>query len=143
MNTMRIEKAYKAMGFELTTEITPVEADLGRFVDWSGEFQGKEASEERLAMGDDIEMILVYCEVDTTDNDCRGNEPVYDGDELIGLTTSGTWGHTTGRGLAFAYVKPQYKAPGTRFEVQLMSDRRPAMVLDGPAYDPDNEKPRA
>ncbi len=143
MNTMRIEKAYKAMGFELTTEITPVEADLGRFVDWSGEFQGKKASEERLAMGDDIEMILVYCEVDTTDNDCRGNEPVYDGEELIGLTTSGTWGHTTGRGLAFVYVKPQYKVPGTRFEVQLMSDRRPAMVLDGPAYDPNNEKPRA
>ena len=143
MNTMRIEKAYKAMGFELTTEITPVEADLGRFVDWSGEFQGKRASEERLAMGDDIEMILVYCEVDTTDNDCRGNEPVYDGEELIGLTTSGTWGHTTGRGLAFAYVKPQYKAPGTRLEVQLMSDRRPAIVLDGPAYDPNNEKPRA
>ena len=143
MNAMRIEKAYKAMGFELTTEITPVEADLGRFVDWSGEFQGKKAAEKRRAMGDDIEMILVYCEVDTTDNDCRGNEPIYDGDDLIGLTTSGTWGHTVGRGLAFAYVAPQYKAPGTRFEVQLMGDRRPAMVLDGPAYDPDNEKPRA
>ena len=143
MNTMRIEKAYKAMGFELTTEITPVEADLGRFVDWSGDFQGKQAAEARLAQGDDIEMILVYCEVDTDDNDCRGNEPVYDGDDLIGLTTSGTWGHTVGRGLAFAYVKPQYKAPGTRFEVQLMSDRRLAVVLDGPAYDPNNEKPRA
>ena len=143
MNTMRIEKAYKAMGFELTTEITPVEADLGRFVDWSGEFQGKRAAEERLAQGDDIETILVYCEVDTDDNDCRGNEPVYDGDDLIGLTTSGTWGHTVGRGLAFAYVKPRYKAPGTRFDIQLMSDRRPAVVLDGPAYDPNNEKPRA
>ena len=143
MNTMRIEKAYKAMGFELTTEITPVEADLGRFVDWTGEFQGKQAAEERLALGDDIEMILVYCEVDTDDNDCRGNEPVYDGDDLIGLTTSGTWGHTVDRGLAFAYVKPRYKAPGTRFDVQLMSDRRPAVVLDGPAYDPNNEKPRS
>ena len=143
MNTMRIEKAYKAMGFELTTEITPVEADLGRFVDWTGEFQGKQAAEQRLALGDDIEMILVYCEVDTDDNDCRGNEPVYDGDDLIGLTTSGTWGHTVDRGLAFAYVKPRYKAPGTRFDVQLMSDRRPAVVLDGPAYDPNNEKPRS
>ncbi len=143
MNTMRIEKAYKAMGFELTTEITPVEADLGRFVDWSGQFQGKEASEARRAMGDDIEMILVYCRVDTADNDCRGNEPVYDGDELIGLTTSGTWGHTVGYGLAFAYVAPQYRAPGTRFEVQLLGDRLPAVVLDDAAYDPANEKPRA
>lgn len=143
MNTMRIEKAYKAMGSELTTEITPIEADLGRFVDYSTDFIGKAATEERVAMGDEIDMILVYCEVDTDDNDCRGNEPVYAGDEMIGLTTSGTWGHTVDKSLAFAYVKPMYKSPGTTFEIQLMGDRRPATVLDGAAYDPTSERTRA
>jgi dimethylglycine dehydrogenase len=143
MNAMRIEKAYKAMGSELTTEITPVEADLGRFVDYSTEFIGKAATERRLAMGDDIEMICVYCEVDADDNDCRGNEPIYVGDERIGLTTSGTWGHTVGKSLAFAYVKPEYKAPGTRFEIQMLGDRRRATVLAEPAHDPKNERLRA
>ncbi len=148
MNTMRIEKAYKAMGTELTTEITPVEADLGRFVDYSSDFIGKQATEERLALGDDIEMILVYCQVDTdtdptTGNDCRGNEPIYDGDRRIGLTTSGTWGHSVGMGLAFAYVEPAYKAPGTTFEIQLLGQRRTATVMADAAYDPGNERPRA
>ncbi len=157
MNTMRIEKAYKAMGTELTTEITPVEADLGRFVDHTTDFIGKPATEARLAKGDDIDMILVYCEVAepedgsparTADgrpaaNDCRGNEPIHDGDRLIGLTTSGTWGHTVGKGLAFAYVEPRYKQPGTTFEIKLLGERRRATVLANAAYDPTNEKPRA
>jgi dimethylglycine dehydrogenase len=143
MNVMRIEKGYKAWQSELTTEITPVEAGLGRFVDDSGDFVGKAACDERQALGDGIEMLLVYCEVDAADNDCRGNEPVYADGELTGLTTSGTFGHTVGRSLAFAYVKPAHRAPGTELEIQLMGERRKATVLADPAYDPENERPRA
>ncbi|MGI9607265.1 MAG: FAD-dependent oxidoreductase [Acidimicrobiales bacterium] len=143
MNCMRIEKAYKAMGSELTTEITPVEADLGRFVNYDLDFQGKAAAQKRLAMGDDIDEILVYCEVDATDNDPRGNEPVYYGGEHVGLTTSGTYAHSVGTSLAFAYVHPRCKAPGTELEIALMGERRPARVLADAAYDPANEKPRA
>ena len=143
MNCMRIEKAYKAMGSELTTEITPVEADLGRFVNYDIDFQGKAATEERLAMGDDIEMILVYCSVDTVDNDPRGNEPVYCDGELVGLTTSGTYGHSVGTSLFFAYVDPKCKAPGTELEIKMMYELRPATVLANAAYDAANEKPRA
>ena len=143
MNCMRIEKAYKAMGSELTTEITPVEADLGRFVNYDLDFQGKAATQERIAMGDDIEMILVYCSVDATDNDPRGNEPVYCNGEHVGLTTSGTYGHSVGTSLAFAYVDPKCKAPGTALEIKMMGDLRAATVLADAAYDPSNEKPRA
>ena len=148
MNVMRIEKAYKAMGSELTTEITPVEADLGRFVNYDSDFQGKAASEARLAKGvDNLEMILVYCEVeeakDTSPNDCRGNEPIYDGDELVGLTTSGAYGHSVDKSLAFAYVHPRLREPGSTFEIQLQGERRSATVLADAAYDPQNAKPRA
>ena len=144
MNVMRIEKAYKAWQSELTTEITPVEADLGRFVDYSSDFIGKAATEERLALGDDIQWILVYCEVDTDDNDCRGNEPVRAADgRIIGLTTSGAYGHSVGKSLAFAYVEPAFKDPGTEFDIQLMGELRKAKVLAEPAYDPKNEKLRA
>ncbi len=142
MNVMRIEKGYKAWQSELTTEITPVEADLDRFVDWSGDFVGKAACEQRRALGDDISTILVYCQVDADDTDCRGNEPVYAGDDLIGLTTSGAYGHTVGKSLAFAYVEPAHRAPGTQLDIQLMGERRSATVLAQPAYDPTNEKLR-
>ena len=142
MNVMRIEKAYKAMGSELTTEITPVEADIGRFVDDSNAYLGQAAVADRRSMGDDIEMICVYCEVDADDNDCRGNEPIYAGDEQIGLTTSGAYGHSVGKSLAFAYVTPQYKEPGSQFEIQLMGERRAATVLAEPAWDPKSERLR-
>jgi dimethylglycine dehydrogenase len=135
------------MGSELTTEITPVEADLGRFVDYDSEFIGKAATLAHLEHRDDLDMILVYCEVDTdidpvTGNDCRGNEPIFDGDRRIGLTTSGCWGHSVGKGLAFAYVEPGYAQPGSTFDVQLLGERRQATVLADAAYDPANEKPR-
>jgi dimethylglycine dehydrogenase len=142
MNCMRLEKAYKAMGSELTTEITPVEADLGRFVNYDIDFQGRAATQKRVGMGDDIEMILVYCSVDTSDNDPRGNEPVYWHGRRVGLTTSGTYGHSVGTSLAFAYVEPQCKAPGTELEIKMMGEMRPAKVLADAACDPNNDKLR-
>ena len=59
MGVMRLEKAYKAFGLELTTEITPVEARLGRFVSWEKDFQGKEASVARRDQKGPLEMVLV------------------------------------------------------------------------------------
>jgi len=148
MNTMRIEKAYKAWGSELTTEITPVEADLGRFVDLDRDFLGRDAIlARRTQAGDDnsgLDMILVYAEVDTTDSDCRGNEPCYGpGDsDVMGVTTSGTWGHTVGKSLCFAYVAPGYATAGSTFEIRLFNERHTATVLDAPAHDPTNERLR-
>jgi dimethylglycine dehydrogenase len=49
MNAMRIEKGYKAWGSELTTEITPVEARLNRFVNMNKDFLGKSVVEERFS----------------------------------------------------------------------------------------------
>ena len=148
MNTMRIEKAYKAWGSELTTEITPVEADLGRFVDLDRDFLGRDAILARHtqagADNSGLDMILVYAEVDTTDSDCRGNEPCYGpGDsDVMGVTTSGTWGHTVGKSLCFAYVAPGYATTGSTFEIRLFNEHHTATVLDAPAHDPANERLR-
>lgn len=141
MNVMRMEKAYKAWGAELTTEITPIEADIGRFVDYTKDFKGKHATMARSR--EDLQWILVYAEVDADDADCRGNEPVYDGDRMIGLTTSGTYGHTVGKSLAFAYVAPEFSMPGSQFDVDILGDCRRATVLAGAAFDPENRRPRA
>ncbi|MGI9646472.1 MAG: glycine cleavage T C-terminal barrel domain-containing protein, partial [Ilumatobacteraceae bacterium] len=143
MNVMRIEKAYKAMGSELTTEITPVEADLGRFVDYDTDFIGKAATVARRDQDEPLSMHLVYAEVDADDADCLGNEPVFDGERIMGITTSGAFGHTVGHSLAFAYVDPAFTEPGSTFDIQIMGKRCAARVLDGAAYDPDNLAPRA
>ena len=99
MNAMRMEKGYKAWGSELTTEITPIEARLERFVDFDGEFIGRKAAVERRDQDEPLSMVLVYCEVDAADSDVRGNEPAFapGGEAVVGIATSGAWGHAVGK----------------------------------------------
>ena len=86
---------------------------------------------------------LVYLSVETTDSDCMGNEPVYACERLVGLTTSGAFGHAAGKSLAFAYVDAGMAAPGTVLEIALFAQRHKAVVLADAAYDPANERLRA
>ena len=136
MNSLRMEKAYKGWGSELTTEITPVEAGLERFVDFSKSFIGREATLSRKLLG--INTKLVYLEVDADDTDCLGNEPVLNGEQIIGVTTSGAYGHSVRKSLAFAYVHPQYADTGTNFEIRILGQNCSVTVLKEAAYDPQN-----
>ncbi len=141
VNAMRMEKAYKAWGAELTTEITLIEADMDRFVDFEKEnFIGREATLARKKEG--VNIRLVYVSVDTDDADPAGNEPVFDDDRIIGVTTGGAYGFTVGKSLAFAYVEPEYASPGSQFEIEILGSRRRATVLAEPAYDPENRRLR-
>jgi dimethylglycine dehydrogenase len=141
LNSLRMEKAYKGLGAELTNEITPVEADIMRFVKRDKEFVGKAAVESVLQ--GEIATKIVYGEMDATDSDVRGGEPVFDGDRVIGVTTSGGYGHSVGKSLFFAYVEPGLADDGAQFEIEVLGERRPATVLAEPAYDPENEVLRA
>ena len=66
---------------------------------------------------------------------------VLDG-EVIGSTTSIAMGHSVGRILAFAYIKPAANSPGQQLEVVIANAPRAAVVLGAAAYDPNSERPR-
>ncbi len=140
VNAMRMEKGYRAWGSELTTEITPIEAGLHRFVKLDKKFIGHSVVQSRKDNGVDLQ--LVYVTVDTDNADPLGNEPVYDGERIIGISTSGAYGYTVQRTIAFAYVESKYAAIGTEFDVAVLGDRRSAVVIDEPIYDPENERLR-
>ncbi|MAM30990.1 MAG: hypothetical protein CL411_01030, partial [Acidimicrobiaceae bacterium] len=55
----------------------------------------------------------------------------------------GAFGHSVGKSLGFVFVTPEYEAPGSTFEIQMLGVRRRATVLAEPAYDPTNEAIRA
>ena len=141
VNSLRMEKAYKAWGLELTTELTPVEGELDRFVDMDGPFIGKDAVAKRAR--DNISTRLVYLSVDAVDADAHGNEPVYANGRLVGLTTSGAYGYAMEQSIAFAFVDPDQAEPGTELEVAILGRRCRARVLNEPLYDPRNQRLRA
>jgi len=140
VNSMRLEKGYKAWSSELTNELNLLEADMERFfAAKKDDFTGKAAT---LAQAPRPYKI-VYAELDATDTDARGGEPVLAGGRCIGVTTSGGYGHRVRKSLLFACVDPAHAAPGSTFTVLLSAEERRARVLAAPAFDPDNTRMRA
>ena len=142
VNSLRLEKAYRGWGAELTNEVTMTDADMARFLKLDKEdFVGKQATLEQKA--EERTLQLVYFEVDATDSDIRGNEPIFSGDDVVGLTTSGGFGHFTEKSLGFGYVPPDLSKPGTKLHVGLLDDRREITLLADAVHDPANERLRA
>jgi dimethylglycine dehydrogenase len=136
------EKAYYSWGVELINEITMIEAGMERFVDFNkGDFVGRDALLQR--QQEALAWNIAYVEVAAVDADVRGGEPVLVGDRVIGVTTSGAYGHAVQKSLAFAYVPPEYAAPGTTFDIEILGRLRPAQVLAEAAYDPHNKRLRS
>jgi dimethylglycine dehydrogenase len=142
VNSLRMEKAYRGWGAELTNEVTMLDAAMERFIKFDkDDFVGKDATLRQREQG--LAMRLVYFEVEATDSDVRGGEPIFDGDSCIGVTTSGGYGHCAQKSLGFGYVDPAYSRPASRFMVELLGEARTATVLEQPAYDPANQRLRA
>jgi len=136
VNTLRIEKGYRGMGTELTNEITLIEADCQRFyAPDKGAFKGREATEAVRERGAAIR--LVYGEVAATDCDIYGGEAVMQGERVVGVCTSGGFGHATGKSLTFAYVEAD---AGDGLEVVILGERRALTLHAEPVWDPTNAR---
>lgn len=139
LDSMRMEMGYRGWGSELTNELTLIEAGMERFSGASKpDFTGKAAM---LAAPDRFRIVLG--EVDAADVDPRGAEPVMVGEACVGLTTSGAYGHRTGKSLFFACVPHEQAATGSAFDILLQGQRRPARVIEAAPFDPDNSRMKA
>ena len=65
------------------------------------------------------------------------------GDEVVGLVTSGGFGYRIGKSIALAYVRTDLAVEGTELEVEILGERRRAVVSREPIYDPENARLRA
>ena len=144
MNSLRLEKGYRAWGADLTTERTPIEAGLGHLVRTdSREFVGREALLARTASADAWRMALLSMEPDG-DADPFYTHTVWKGARPVGIVTSGAPGHRTGTVLALAYLRPEaedmadaaWQDGDSVLEVSVLGRRCAAGVLDEPPYDP-------
>ncbi|SIT82695.1 GcvT family protein [Pontibaca methylaminivorans] len=137
-NWLRQEKSYRAFGTELARDVTPLEADLVRFVDQSKDFHGKAAMNET-----GIRMIAVSLLIDGPDDaDPWGREVICAGDDRVGRLTSGGYSVAFGKSIGMGYVRPDLAAPGTRLQVKMLNRFWPAEVVAESPYDPGNERIR-
>jgi len=139
VNSLRMEKAYRGWGNELTGEISLVEAGMDRFFNLKkkNNFIGAKALEEKIQLGVDIK--IVYLEVNVDNVDARGNEPVYHNDKVVGVVTSGGYGFRSKKSLAFAYVKSDLLEVSS-LEIEIQGIKRKAKILHEVVYDPKNKK---
>ena len=140
-NSMRMEKMYRAWGSEFTEEISGIEAGMSRFIDTSRDFIGSENIQKRQTNGVKIQLAYLVFDDDIA-CECYGNEAVYQDTKLVGLTTSGAFGHRIQKSLAFAYLEPQLVAQDVELQVLTTAGKRNCHVEMDALYDPTNEKLR-
>ena len=137
MNSMRLEKGYRAWGMDLTSERTPLEAGLGHLVRSEGrDFIGRDAILAREGRADAWRMGLLEVSGDGP-FDPFYVHTVYAAERPVGIVTSGAFGHRTGKALALAYFTPEWR-DGEALSVDIIGQRRAASVLETPPYDPAN-----
>ena len=144
LNALRIEKGYRAWKGDLSTDYTLFEGGLNRFVklDKPQDFPGKAALLNEKQQGSKKRFVTLI--VDAGDQDAPYMSTIWDGDTVVGETTSGAWGYRIGASVALGVVKTELATPGQTLEVEIYGERRKATVqADAPLWDPENERLRA
>lgn len=122
-DTLRLEAALPLYGHELTDTITPLEADLEKFVDWDHPFIGREALEKQRQIGPEKKRIGLVL---TERGIAREGMKLYAAGEPAGWVTSGTQSPTLGQSIALAYL--QSKVLSEAAETALAVEIRGRMV---------------
>lgn len=142
LNSLRMEKAYKAWGVELTVENTAWELGLDRFVSLGDrDFIGRDALIAQREGG--LDKRFVYLEIEAGESDAIGGEALLAGDELVGVMVSGAYGHRVGKSLGFGLLDVVKLAAGRSLEAEIVGVRRRIRVIDEPAFDRRSRCPRA
>ncbi len=134
IDSLRLEKGYRVWASDITADDSPLEAGLGFCVRDNKAFIGSDALGEPrkrlrcLVLGDPRSVAL-------------GNEPVRVDGEIVGRVTSGGYGYTVERSIAYAYLPPEIE-PGTAVEVDVFGAWVEGEVADEPLFDPAGDRVR-
>ncbi|MEM1429161.1 MAG: FAD-dependent oxidoreductase [Pseudomonadota bacterium] len=141
--SLRLEKSFGIWNAEFTQAYTPGQTGLDRWIALDKDaFVGRAAARaERGANAP--KQSVVTLEVDATDADASGFEPVWQNGARVGFVTSGGYGHTIDKSLAMAMVADTASAVGTELSVHIVGQARPARVIEASPYDPKGAAMRA
>jgi glycine cleavage system aminomethyltransferase T len=156
--TGRLEKGYRAFGFELDAEYDVVEAGMAWGKVKDEDFVGREAHLRQR----ESDPVAVMCTLTVDDHTSAsgvarymlGREPVVtrDGAPLVdakgrrSFVTSAGAGPSVGKHLLMAYLPPEHAHEGAELAVEYMNERYPVTVAvagSTPLFDPENSRIRS
>jgi glycine cleavage system T protein len=147
MNSLRIEKAYRHWGHDISDEDTPIEAGLNFAVayDKPGGFIGREALLRQKQAGS--KKRLVQFRLNDPEPMLYHNEPIWRDNQIVGYINSGTYGHTLGAAIGLGYVNHEAGISAAwinagRYEIEIAGEKRTAVASLKPMFDPQNLKIR-
>ncbi len=140
LNSLRMEKGFIVWAGDVSPDYTPLHAGLDRLIAWKkGDFVGRAALEKLRANGGPDRRLCTF----TLDR----KVPVYGGEcilrdgKVLGVTSSGDFGHTIGRPIVMGYV-PAAEAGHGDYEIEVYGERIKARRAEGPLYDPEGMRMR-
>ncbi len=148
IETLRLEKAYRAWGSDIGPDHTPVEAGLAWAVKMKSgvDFIGRDAVAAQLANG--VTKRFAGFTVDDPQVILLGRETIYRDGERVGWLSSGGFGHTLGCAIGYGYVRHPVGVDAAmlatgRWELEVASTRVAAQLHTGALYDPTNARVKA
>jgi glycine cleavage system aminomethyltransferase T/glycine/D-amino acid oxidase-like deaminating enzyme len=156
--TGRLEKCYRAFGFELDADYNVVEAGMAWGRPKAADFVGKAAHLEHR----ESEPVAVLCTLTVEDHASKsgqkrymlGREPVLskDGEPLVdakgrrSYVTSAGAGPSLGKHILMAYLPPEHASVGEELLVEYLDEQYPVIVRTNdatPVFDAENERVRS
>ena len=141
--SMRLEKSFGIWSAEYTQGYTPGMTGLDRWINWQkSDFIGKKASYlEKTGNGPNQK--LVTLEVDSSDSDASGFEPIWKNGKRVGFITSGGYGHRVQKSLAMGLINTDLAESGQEIDVHIVGKEKKAKIIPVSPYDPKGELMRA
>ncbi|MEP9386256.1 FAD-dependent oxidoreductase [Mesorhizobium sp. KR9-304] len=145
LESLRLEKGYRAWGSDITPNDTPFEAGLGWAVKLrkNTDFLGRRALEK--VAGDTLKKRFAGFTVDDPDIVLLGRETILRNGEPVGYLTSGGYGYTIAKNIGYGYVRnadgvsDNFLTAGD-YELVVAMDRTPAKIWLEPMYDATAER---
>ena len=145
IESLRLEKGYRAWGSDITPNDSPFEAGLGWAVKLSRniDFMGRASAEETASRP--LKKQLVGFTVDDPGTILLGRETILRNGEFAGYLTSGGFGYTLGKPVGYGYLRrpagidEEWIRSG-EYELVVAAERVPARLHLEPMYDPAAER---
>ncbi len=144
LNSLRIEKGYRAWKGDLSTDYTLLESGLDRFVklDKAEDFPGKVALLNEKQQGPKQRFVTFLVDSEEIDPPYMSN--IWMNGSIVGETTSSAFGFRVDACVALGVVRADLAQAGTDLEVEVYGQRFPVTVQpDEPLWDPQNLRLKA